>query len=67
MFRVQKEGKSAHRPFPWGGGLLHVDIFLNFFLDFSAINHGHTANAMYPNTIVFTLTVCCVSNCGQFF
>lgn len=53
MFRVQKERKSAHKPFP--EGVSNVDIFLNFFLGFSAINHGPIANAMCPNTVFFPL------------
>lgn len=48
-------------------GVSSVDIFLNFFLDLSVINHGHIANAMDPNTVVFSLTIYCVSYCSQFF
>lgn len=66
MFRVQKEGESAHKSFP-EGGVSSVDIFLNFFLDFPMINHGHIANVMDPNTVVFSLTIYCVSHCNQFF
>lgn len=48
-------------------GVSSVDIFLNFFLDFSVINHGHIANAIDPNSVVFSLTIYCVSHCSQFF
>lgn len=51
-------------------GLSSVDIFLRFFLDSFTINHGHIANAIHgrianamdPNTVVFFLTIYCVSH-----
>lgn len=67
MLRAQKEGNSAPKPFTGGRGGSSVAIFLNAFLDFSVINHGHIVNAMYPNTVDFFLTVCCVYNCDKCF